>query len=70
MTPPKTEAIEALLYPADVAKVLGVSLSWVAKARLTGDGPAFVKIGHSVRYPQSAVQLYIKSRTRTSTSHR
>lgn len=66
--PTKPTTIDPLLYPRDVAKLLGVSLSWIAKARLRGDGPRFVKIGRSVRYPQSSVLDYIKSRTRHSTS--
>ena len=63
-----TTTIETLLYPADTAKVLGVSMSWLAKRRLTGDGPRFVKIGRSVRYPESSVREYVKSRMRISTS--
>jgi predicted DNA-binding transcriptional regulator AlpA len=66
--PAKPNTIDPLLYPRDVAKLLGVSLSWIAKARLRGDGPRFVKIGRSVRYLQSSVLDYIKSRTRHSTS--
>jgi predicted DNA-binding transcriptional regulator AlpA len=56
--------------PPDAARVLRVSLSWLAKARLTGDGPRFVKIGRSVRYPESFLREYIKIRTRSSTSER
>ena len=59
---------ELLLTPADAARLLRVSLSWLAKARLTGDGPRFVKIGRSVRYPESFIREYIKIRTRSSTS--
>ena len=47
--PAKPNTIDPLLYPRDVAKLLGVSMSWLAKARLRGDGPRFVKIGRSVR---------------------
>lgn len=66
--PAKTSTIDPLLQPADVAKLLKVSLSWLAKARLAGTGPQFVKIGRSVRYVDSAVREYIKSRQRNSTS--
>lgn len=61
-------ANERLLYPIEVAKILGVSLSWLAKARLAGTGPGFVKIGRSVRYAMSAVRAYIDGRRRRSTS--
>jgi len=68
--PAKTSEIDPLLHPAQVAKVLGVSLSWLAKSRMTGTGPRFVKIGRAVRYALSAVLEYIKSRQRNSTSER
>jgi len=68
--PAKTNEIDPLLHPAQVAKVLGVSLSWLAKSRMTGTGPRFVKIGRAVRYALSAVLEYIKSRQRNSTSER
>src|SRR5947199_1646105 len=42
--------IDPLLYPAQVAKLLGVSHSWLAKSRLNGTGPRFIKIGRAVRY--------------------
>jgi hypothetical protein len=59
---------DALLTSADAASSLRVSLSWLAKARLRGDGPRFVKIGRSVRYPEQYLREYIKIRTRSSTS--
>jgi predicted DNA-binding transcriptional regulator AlpA len=61
-------ADDELLLPAEIAKLLKVSLSWLAKARLAGNGPAFVKIGRSIRYRRSAVQDYIRARTKVSTS--
>jgi predicted DNA-binding transcriptional regulator AlpA len=66
----KNNEIDPLLYPAHVAKVLGVSLSWLAKSRLNGTGPRFIKIGRAVRYAQSAVREYILSRQHNSTSER
>jgi predicted DNA-binding transcriptional regulator AlpA len=59
-----------LLAPKEAATVLGLSVSWLAKARLRGDGPRFVKIGHAVRYPLSYLRDYIRSRTRSSTSEK
>ena len=61
---------EALLTAPDAARLLRVSISWLAKARLRGDGPRFVKIGRSVRYPESFLREYIRMRTRSSTSER
>ena len=68
--PAKTFEIDALLHPVQVAMLLGVSLSWLAKSRLNGTGPRFVKIGRAVRYAQSAVRDFILSRQRNSTSER
>jgi predicted DNA-binding transcriptional regulator AlpA len=64
----RASTMDPLLHSRDVAKLLGVSTSWLAKARLTGDGPRFVKIGRAVRYLESCVKEYIKARTRGSTS--
>ena len=36
-----------LLTPKEAAKLLKVSLSWLAKARMRGEGPPYIKIGKS-----------------------
>ena len=61
-------SIDRLLTPREAAKFLGVSESWLAKARMRGDGPPFVKFGRSVRYPTSGLNDYVRSRTRRSTT--
>jgi len=66
--PAKNNELDPLLHSVQVAKLLGVSLSWLAKSRMNGTGPRFVKIGRAVRYAMSAVQEYIKRRQRVSTS--
>jgi hypothetical protein len=33
-----------------VSVTLNVSTSWLAKARMRGEGPPFIKVGRSVRY--------------------
>jgi predicted DNA-binding transcriptional regulator AlpA len=64
----KSSPVDPLLHPKGVAQLLNVSVSWLAKSRLTGTGPRFVKIGRAVRYPEAAVREFIKGRMRTSTS--
>jgi predicted DNA-binding transcriptional regulator AlpA len=64
----KASNIDPLLHPKEAARILNVSVSWLAKARLSGTGPRYVKIGRSVRYPESAIREFIKSRMRGSTS--
>jgi predicted DNA-binding transcriptional regulator AlpA len=68
MSSPKTNEIDPLLHTAQVARLLGVSMSWLAKSRLNGTGPRFIKIGGAVRYAQSAVREFLLSRQRFSTS--
>jgi predicted DNA-binding transcriptional regulator AlpA len=61
---------ERLLTVKDAADRLRLSPSWLAKARMRGDGPPFVKLGRSVRYGESALAKWTRSRTRFSTSER
>lgn len=58
----------ALLTPKEAARLLKVSLSWLAKARMRGDGPPFIKIGRSIRYSEAALIQWMKGRQRLSTS--
>jgi predicted DNA-binding transcriptional regulator AlpA len=60
--------IIVLLTAKEAAKLLKVSLSWLAKARMRGDGPAYVKVGRSIRYVETALIQWTKSRQRLSTS--
>jgi excisionase family DNA binding protein len=62
--------LERLLTPSEAADFLRVSESWLAKARMRGDGPPFVKIGRSIRYRESDLVQWMKSRTHLSTSER
>jgi predicted DNA-binding transcriptional regulator AlpA len=59
-----------LLTPKETAKRLQVSLSWLAKARMRGDGPPYVPVGRHIRYSEAALLQWIKSRQRLSTSER
>ena len=53
-----------------VARILGVSISFLNKARMNGggDGPPYVKFGRNVRYSIPEVLAWAASRSRTSTS--
>ena len=61
---------ERLLTAKDAADRLRLSPSWLAKARMRGDGPPYVKLGRSVRYGESALAKWTRTRTRYSTSQR
>lgn len=57
------------LYPPKIAADhLNMSTSWLAKARLRGDGPRYVKFGRSVKYQGLDLIEYRKSKKRQSTS--
>ena len=59
---------QQLLTPKEAAHFLHVSESWLAKARMRGDGPAYVQVGRAIRYTEVALLQRMKSCTRTSTS--
>ena len=58
----------ALLTAKEAGARLKVSLSWLAKARMRGDGPPYIRIGRSIRYAEAALMQWMKSRQRLSTS--
>jgi predicted DNA-binding transcriptional regulator AlpA len=57
-----------LLTAKDAARVLKVSLSWLAKARMHGDGPPFIRIGRSIRYAEATLLQWMRGHQRLSTS--
>jgi hypothetical protein len=61
---------EELLTPKEAAKLLRVSASWLAKARMRGDGPPFMVFGRSIRYGGGGLVRWMKSCVRQSTSER
>ena len=76
--PPKIEqaatktatGFEPLLTAKDAADLLRLSPSWLAKARMRGDGPPYVKLGRSIRYTEKGIFQWMRSRQRFSTSER
>jgi predicted DNA-binding transcriptional regulator AlpA len=57
-----------LLTAKEAAHILKVSTSWLAKARMRGDGPPFIKVGRAIRYSETALQQWMKSHQHLSTS--
>ena len=60
--------ISPLLTAKEVAARLKVTLLWLAKARMRGDGPPYICIGRSIRYTEAAIAQWMKSRQPLSTS--
>jgi Helix-turn-helix domain len=67
---PQKQAVApiVLLTPKEAARLLKVSLSWLAKARMRGDGPPYILIGRSIRYAEATLLQWMKGRQRLSTS--
>jgi hypothetical protein len=65
-----SKSTDRLLTPKEAAEFLRVSISWLAKARMRGDGPPYAQYNRGIRYPESGLIGYIKSRMRLSTSQR
>jgi hypothetical protein len=59
---------DRLLTVSEAAGFLRLSHSWLAKARMRGDGPPYSKLGGSIRYLESTLVRWLKVRQRLSTS--
>jgi excisionase family DNA binding protein len=57
-----------IMRPQEAAKYLTLSVQRLAKLRLEGGGPTFIKAGRSVLYRRADLDLWLRSRTRNSTS--
>lgn len=63
-----TSTIPIYLSPQEAAQVLRCSVSFLAKKRLSGDGPPYHKLGRAIRYSEPTLLQWMKSRQRLSTS--
>lgn len=50
------------------AVYVGLSVSYLNRARITGDGPVFLKLGRRVVYETRDLDAWLESRRRMSTS--
>jgi hypothetical protein len=64
----ETFAPEMLLNTVDAARRLGVSPSFLAKARMEGKGPRYRKLGRAVRYAPVDLDHWLLACSRTSTA--
>ncbi len=56
------------LSTSETAEHLRVSTSWLAKSRLSGEGPPFIKAGRTVLYDLDDIESWAAKRKRQSTS--
>jgi len=54
----------------DAADYCDVSVSFLNRSRLTGDGPEFLKLGAKVMYESADLDAWLASRRRRSTSQK
>ena len=59
---------EILLTPKEAARFLRLSESFLAKARMRGDGPRYRKLSRAVRYSMSDLSAWLKACAQTSTA--
>lgn len=58
-----------LLRSSEAAEYLGLAPATLAKMRMRGDGPPFVKVGHRlVAYREADLVAWTQARTRTRTA--
>ncbi|WP_245495026.1 helix-turn-helix transcriptional regulator [Rhizobium ruizarguesonis] len=57
-----------MLRTDDVARLTGLSSSTLAKLRLTGGGPHYIKLGRTVVYDPADVEAWLSIHRRSSTS--
>ena len=65
---PAAPNLAVLLTAAEAARALKVSPSWLAKARMRGDEPPFIKIGRAIRYSEAAHVQWMRAHQHLSTS--
>lgn len=57
-----------LVTPAELADYLGTSTQRLARDRVNGTGPRYIRAGRTVRYRWSDVQAWLDENTRERTT--
>ena len=60
--------VRRLMTPKQLADVLDVEVNTLANWRVLGRGPAFIRMGTTIRYDERDVQLFINQSRRRSTA--
>lgn len=59
---------DEILTEKQVAPILGVSVSWLQRARWQGTGPIYIKYAHAVRYKLADILAWRETRMQQNTS--
>ena len=65
---PAGAAIGALLTPEQAAKYLGFTEGWLAKLRMRGGGPKWIRLGRKCRYTLADLEAWISAHRVSNTS--
>jgi hypothetical protein len=57
-----------LFRPKEVEEIYDISEGYQAKLRCSGDGPEYIKLGSKVYYEEAAIERWLSTKRRTSTS--
>ena len=57
-----------LLSENELCEYLGKSRAWAQRARMEGNGPPFVKIGRTPKYPADSLVQWYMATERTNTA--
>jgi hypothetical protein len=57
-----------LRTPKEAARRLNCSVSYLAKKRMAGTGPRYIRLGRAIRYTDGALDEYEAVNEKTSTS--
>lgn len=63
-----SEITKKRMCTKEAATYVGLHYSTLAKMRMTGDGPTFLKLGRKVVYEQTALDQWMAERAHSSTS--
>lgn len=58
---------EKLYSQKELAPILGKSEAWFERARWSGNGPSYAKVGRSPRYMGSTINEWLESQARLNT---
>ena len=59
---------DPLLKPDEAGEYVGFTAGWLAKLRIYGGGPNFIKLGRKIRYARSDLDAWIAAGRSGSTS--
>ena len=59
---------EPLFKPDEAGEYVGFTSNWLAKLRIYGGGPKYIKLGRKIRYARSDLNAWIAAGRSISTS--